>query len=140
MLLVGLVQQLNHVLDLHIEAAGLDPGAKLQHAAHVGGGDDVGPGTGDVVHFAFENLHREVVLQDVVGAGAAATEVSVGHLDELESQGFEELPGRGTDLLAMREVAGVLVSDAGGNFFAWRAQAEVSEKFGDIFGLFGEEL
>src|SRR5438309_1263456 len=82
---LGLVEQLDDVLHRQPQSALGDAGAELQHAADVGSGEDVGLDGGDVVHFGVEDLHRELVLRDVVDAGGAAAVVAVGHLDEFEA-------------------------------------------------------
>src|SRR3972149_4074839 len=111
---VSLVQQLDDVEDGLGGAAELRAELELEHAAGVGGGDDVAAGGEDVVHLVVEEAARHLGLGEVVDAGRAAAAVGRVHLDELEAgDGAEELPRGLADTLGVDEVAGVLVGDAG---------------------------
>ena len=89
------------------EAAG-----DLKVAPGVGGGEDRCAGADDVPDLADEELFGLLGLGDIVDAGAAAAPVGLGQLDELEPRDeLQEVARLLGDLLAVRQVAGVVVSD-----------------------------
>ena len=108
---VSFVEHLDHV---H-HALAMPPLAharlELEHAAGIGRGDDVGLRQIHVGHFLSQNIHRETGVQHVVNAGAAAANIGKRHLAELESRnGAQQLPRSIADLLAVREMARILIS------------------------------
>ncbi len=91
----------------------LDSGAELEQAAGVGGDDDFGFYAGDVFHFVVEQLERCFGFCDVVNAGGAATDVGVREFDEFEAGYLFQKIARGVaDLLSVKQMAGILISDA----------------------------
>ena len=89
------------------EAAG-----DLKVAPGVGGGEDRCAGADDVPDLADEEQFGLLGLGDVVDAGAAAAPVGLGELDELEpGDELQEIAWLLGDLLAVRQVAGVVVGD-----------------------------
>ena len=84
----------------------------LQVASGIGGGEDRGAGADDVPDLTHEELFRLLGLGDVINPGAPAAPVGLGKFDELQARDeFKEVPRLLGDLLAMRQVAGVVVSD-----------------------------
>jgi len=91
----------------------LDAGAELEEAAGVGGDDDFGFDRSDVFHFVVEQFERGFGLRDVVDACGAAADVGVWELDEFEAGDlFQEIARGVADLLSVKQVARILVSDA----------------------------
>ena len=84
----------------------------LKVAPGVGGGEDRCAGADDVPDLADEELFGLLGLGDVVDAGAAAAPIGLGEFDELEARDeLQEVAGLFGDLLAVRQVTGVVVGD-----------------------------
>ena len=84
----------------------------LKVAPGVGGGEDRCAGADDVSDLADEELFGLLGLGDVVDAGAAAAPIGLGELDELQARDqLKEVAGLLGDLLAVRQVTGVVVGD-----------------------------
>ncbi len=84
----------------------------LKVAPRVGGGEDRCAGADDVPDLADEELFRLLGLGNVVDASATAAPVGLGKFDELEAgDQFEQIAGLLGNLLAVRQVAGVVVGD-----------------------------
>jgi len=112
---------------------------ELHLAAGVGGGDNGSARAVDRFHFVRQNLHRHLVLHDVVSAGAAAADIGAGHFFQRDTgDGGEQLAGCAADALAVREMAGVLI----GHHFVHRAHPQIQfdtrEEFGDVADPGGE--
>ena len=72
---VRFVQYLHHMGDALTVAVDFRAGSELQHAAGIGGGDDVGAGSVDGLHLVGQQRHRHLVADHVVDTrGAAANE------------------------------------------------------------------
>ena len=100
--------------DFDLGAAGGEAVLDLEEAAGVAGGDDGGAGGGNVVELALLEFPGHFGLDEVVDAGAAAAPHRLGQRHEVEAgDGGEELAGLCGDFLAVAEVAGVVVGDAG---------------------------
>ena len=85
----------------------------MKVAPGVRGGEDGCTGADDVPDLTDEELFRLLGLGDVIDAGAPAAPVGFGELDEFEARDeLQEVARLLGDLLAMRQVAGVVVSDA----------------------------
>src|SRR4051794_29563432 len=108
--------------------------AKLQHAARIRGCDDLRTGRIHSGDFLLEQCRRHLGMKDVVDAGAAAAEVREWHLTKRKAgYGPEELTRLHTDLLAVREVARVLVGDRSVERFEVRGiQFDGAEEFVDV--------
>jgi hypothetical protein len=84
----------------------------LKVAPGVRGGEDGCTGADDVPDLTDEELFRLLWLGDIINPGAPAAPVGLGKFDELQARDeFKEVPRLLGDLLAMRQVAGVVVSD-----------------------------
>ncbi len=124
-----------------------DPGM----AAGVSGGDDIGIGFLDVAGFSVEKLARHIGLHDVVDSGASAADHRFFEFNKLDSgDGLDELAGLAGDLLAVGEVAGVVVGDAFalefgcllekiGEVLAEEEFGEVDDSLGELLGFGGAE-
>ena len=89
------------------EAAG-----DLKVTSGVGGGEDRCAGTDDVPDLPDEELLGLLRLGDVVDASAAAAPVGFGEFHKLESgDELQEVAGLLGDLLAVRQVTGIVVGD-----------------------------
>ena len=107
---VGPVEQVDRVGDLDRAAALLDLAGDLEDAADVAGGDDLGAGGRDVVHLAAAEPLRHLGLGEVVGPRRAAADLALLERDQLQAGDHpEQLPGLAADLLAVAEVAGVVI-------------------------------
>ena len=85
----------------------------LEQTAGVRAHVDLGLGRDHVPRLAVAELARGVGLHEVVDAGAAAAELLLGGLDELESGDRAEDGARlGRDALCVLQVARVLEGDA----------------------------
>src|SRR5689334_19289401 len=101
--------------------------AKLQHATYICRNDEFGRCRRDVIHLRVKYFHREVVLRNVVAAGAAATLIGVRHFFELDTYCTQQFPGCAADVLSVRKVTRILV---GGSSFEpprWRPEAKLVE-------------
>ena len=76
---VSFVQYLNHVRHTLPFAVQPRPCGELQHATRVGGSDQRRASGFDALHLVLEDLHRKIVVNDVVDAGATAAYVGSGH-------------------------------------------------------------
>src|SRR2546423_9432647 len=87
--------------------------AHLEQAARIRARVDLGLGREDVRGLALAERARRLRLDEVVDAGAAAADLLLGRLDELEAgDRAKQLARLGADALGVREVAGVLERDA----------------------------
>ena len=112
---------------------------ELQEASGIAGGDDVCAGVVDVVELAFGEFCGHLGLGEVVGAGSAAAPIGLDEVDELEpGDHAENFAGLVADLLAVGEVAGVVVGDFHVEGAGGAAQRQVRQKFANVFG-FGDE-
>ncbi len=94
----------------------------LKVAPGVGGGEDRCAGADDVPDLADEELFGLLGLGNVVDASAAAAPIGLGEFHELESRDeLEQVARLLRDLLAVRQVAGVVVCD--GEFAQARARS-----------------
>ena len=65
--------------------------------------------------FLLKKSRRHVGVDDVINSGAAATEIGKRHFAQLQAgNGIEQLARRGAYLLAMRQMAGVLIGHGDG--------------------------
>ena len=84
----------------------------LKVAPGVGGGEDRCAGADDVPDFPDEELLGLLGLGDAVDASAAAAPIGLRELDELQARDqLKEVAGLLRDLLAVRQVTGVVVGD-----------------------------
>ncbi len=84
----------------------------LKVTSRVGGGEDRCAGSDDVPDLADEELFGLLGLSNVIDAGAAAAPIGFGEFDELKAgDQLKEVARLLGDLLAVRQVAGVVVSD-----------------------------
>ena len=138
---IGPVEQVDRVGDLDRAAPLLDLAGDLEDAADVAGGDDVGPGRLDVVHLAAAEPLGHLGLGQVVGPRGAAADLALFERDELQAGDHpEQLPGLGADLLAVAEVAGVVIGDLHRQRVRRRDRAELDEELGDVPDLGDEPL
>lgn len=107
--------------------------AKLEDAAWICGDDRVGFRPGDGFHFLVEQFKGSFRLRDVVNASGAAAEIGERHFNEFYAGNrADEFARSFANLLAVREMARVLVSDAQGNIAHRSGEAQISKKFRDI--------
>lgn len=84
----------------------------LSRATRVGRSHDVDVEAIDALGFGAPERRRRLWLREVVDASGATTGVAVGHLEQGELRdGAQEPPRLGSNALAVREVAGVVVGD-----------------------------
>src|SRR5688500_5495308 len=101
------VEHLDHVEHRQLRPARPEPGFDLQHAAGVRADDRTRAGCEDRVDLAAEEPVRVLGLREVVRARAAAADVRVGHLDELEAvHARQEVARLLADPLRVREMTG----------------------------------
>ena len=110
---------------------------ELEQAAGVGRGHDGGAGGPDVLEFALQELIGHCGLQEVIDAGAAATPGAFGQLDQPQiGNGAQEAAGLGHDFLAVRQVAGLVVSHhLGRGAVGGQLEADLDEPLVDVFDL-----
>ena len=100
--------------DLELDAARGEAVADLEQAAGIARGDDGCAGVGDMVEFALEKFVGHFGLDEVVDAGAAAAPHRFGQRLEVEAGDFfEQFARLDGDFLAVAEMAGVVIGDAG---------------------------
>src|SRR6266487_3706730 len=88
-------------------------GGHLKHAAWVCRGHDVRLDGGNVARLAIAQLLRGLWLDEVVDAGAAATDLLFRKRQELDARNRpQEIARRLTDALRVREMTRIVVSDA----------------------------
>src|SRR5258706_13381946 len=113
------VEDLDHVQDRQLGSACAKSGLDLQHAARVRADDGARARRDDRIELPSEEPVRVLGLCEVVGAGAAAAHVRVGHLEQLEAVNTrQEVARLLSDALRVRKMTGVLVR---------RAQVESAE-------------
>ena len=92
-----------------------------------------------MVDLPFEELAGHLGLREVVDAGGTAAPRCLGKFDELEAGDLaEDLAGLAGDLLAVAEVARIVVGSAGRLRARSRGQALLGEELGDVAALRGE--
>ena len=100
--------------DFDFHAARGEAVANLHEAPRIAGGDDGRAGGGDVVEFPLQKFIGHFGLDEVVDARAAAAPHRFGQRRDVEARYFgEKFAGLGGDFLAVAEVAGVVIGDAG---------------------------
>lgn len=118
-------------------AVNFGAGAKLQDTAGIGRDNDRGAGVRGVFHLVGEQIESRLGLGDVVDAGGSAAVVRPLHLHQLDTgDGANQFAWGFADLLAVEEMAGVLIGDAERQRVEGRHEAEVGEKFGDVACFF----
>jgi len=74
--------------------------------------DDFGVGGFDVGEFALEKGFGHSWLEDIVGSGASAAAIGLGHFDEFDAgEGADEVAGAAGDALTVGEVASVVIGE-----------------------------
>ena len=118
---IGFCEQRDGVDDPQVQGLKFRAVDELEEAAWVAVGDDAGAGGLDVFELAVEELVGHFRLHDVVDASAAAAPEALRQLYQLEvGDEPQELAWLGGDLLAMREVAGLVVGhDLDGKSARW---------------------
>ena len=82
---------------------------KVNHAPRAGGNNNIGPCCLDAVHFFVSNLLRNIIVIDAERTTHTAAEISIGHLNELESfEGLQDSPWLILDILIPDKVAGIM--------------------------------
>lgn len=103
------------VCDVHcfdFAASFFQAGANLQEATWVRRHNDLGTGFDDILDFTILQAFGHFRLGQIVSSSAAATNVGFGEFDEIFSgDGFDEVARLFGDVLRMREVTSVVVSD-----------------------------
>ena len=131
---IRLIEQVDRVDDLDRAAAFLDLAGDLEDAADVAGGDHLGPGRGDVVHLAAAEPLGHLGLGQVVGPGGAAADLASPRAGPARGRGSSPSSWRGwvADLLAVAEVAGVVIGHLHRQRVRRRDRAERDEELGDV--------
>src|SRR5262245_19925561 len=94
----------------HVQAALAAAERDLEQAARVRRRDYLGAGLGDPRDLPLQELARHLGLEQIVDAGAAAAEIAVAELHELEpGDAREELARLLAHALAVGEMAGIVV-------------------------------
>jgi len=84
---------------------------ELRDAADIAGGHQIGPGQGDAGQLAVAQCRRQFRLQQVVGAGRTAAQMTFRHIHDLETRGGEQRFGLAVDLLPMLQRTRGMVGD-----------------------------
>src|SRR5262245_40258365 len=86
----------------------------LGDAAGVARNDDAGPGLADALDLPPGQLTRDLRLQDIVDARAAAAELAVRQLDQADAGNTaQERAGLAPHLLPVGKMAGIVIRDHG---------------------------
>ena len=111
----------------------------LEMAAGIGGGDHLGPGFFDMADLPLQQLGRHLGLGDIVNPGAAAAPCRFAEFRQLQAgDGLEDIAGLFGDLLAVAEMAGLVVGHFAGSLGRLGfAQADEVEPLVDVLELFG---
>src|SRR6059036_2872225 len=103
-------QQLYGMNERHVQTALATPSGDLQEASGVRGRHDLRPRLDNTSDLELEQLAGHAGLEQVVDAGAAAAEVAVGELHELEPRDPpEQLARLLPHPLTVSQVAGVVI-------------------------------
>src|SRR5918996_136339 len=98
--------------DLDARVALPEPPRNLKEAPGIPRRHDARAGRENRGDLALEELAGHRRLEKIVDAGAAAAEVALGELDQTQARDApQELARLPADVLAMREVTGVVVRD-----------------------------
>ena len=76
-------------------------GRELRNAADISCRDEVRLGPGDVGEFAVTQRRGDLGLQQVISSCRTAAEMSLGHVDNLETGGGQQLLWSGMNALPM---------------------------------------
>ncbi len=91
--------------------------ADLDQAADVAGEDRLCPGVEEIFRFAQAETLGHLGLGNVVAAGGAATDFAFIERDQFQAgDHFQELAGLLADLLAVAQVAGIVIGGAEGEW------------------------
>src|SRR5215470_4997862 len=127
------VQDLDQVQHLDADALRAQSRLDLQDAPGIGGDHRLGPGGPDVADLAPEQARGHLGLREVVDAGRAAAPVGLGELDEAELRDLaQQLSRRALDLLAVHDVARVVIGHGQGHRTQRSAQGRGHEELGDV--------
>ena len=120
--------------DFDFDAARGEAVADLEEATRIAGGDDGGAGGRDMVEFTLQKFVGHFGLDEVVDARAAAAPHRFGQRHHLQAGNFrEEFARLGGDFLAVAEMAGVVIGDAGLRTRLFRrAKIDLDEPFADV--------
>src|SRR5712692_6226764 len=133
------VQELHRVENPNAEASLLEPLLDLERAAGVSAHDHLGAALLDPLELAVQELLGEVWVEEIVDPGASATEVRFLELDELKSRNrLQDRPRFLPDLLAMGEVACIVVRDGALQRLEMAVQWNLGQELGDISHLLAE--
>ena len=101
-----LVEDVNKVFAVDVEAPVAHAHVDLQEAAWIRGNDTPGPCSAHIAELSLKDRSACVWLQDVVNPRTSAASSGVAHLDERDSRYLgEQLTWLGADSLAVGEVA-----------------------------------
>ncbi len=96
-----------------IQAGLAYPGSELNHAAWISAGQDIGLRLADGVELASEESLRHLGMGEVVDPSRAATILGPWKIEEVHTRnGTQQGSGRVREALAVKKVAGVIVSYA----------------------------
>src|ERR1041385_1153796 len=86
---------------------------QLEHASRISRRQYIYMRFFDHFHLSFEDLHRKLILRDVVNPGASATLIGVFDLDKPNTwNGFQELTRFHPYSLAVNQVTGIVIADS----------------------------
>ena len=111
-------------------------GAELQDAAGIRGDDRLRVGLLHALHFPREQFERRFGFRHVVNARRAAALIGQRHFHQFHAGNrANQLARSFADFLPVRQMAGILISDAQRNGPQRRSEPEFGEKFGDVAHL-----
>ncbi len=116
-------------------AGAVDGGAaaQLQQAPGIGGDNGLGASGLGVAHFLGKKFQRSLGLRDVVESRGAAADFRVGQFHKIEVGNLAQKLARSfANFLAVKEMAGILISDANGKRLHFCSKAKSSQEFGNV--------
>ena len=103
---------IGNVHDLRARAGFFQSGANLQHAAGIGGNDQVRAGLENVFCFSPLQTFGHFGFGQIVGAGAAAANIRLGQVNKIfPGDSFDQIARLAGDALGVGEMTGVVVGD-----------------------------
>lgn len=114
-------------------AAKSSPGPELQDATRICGDDPIGLRTSNPLHFLIEKIAGRFRLRHVVNAGRTAALIGVRHFHKVNSGNRANQFTRSfANLLAVQQVAGVLISHTRSQGLQPGHEPKACEEFSDI--------
>jgi hypothetical protein len=103
--------------DFEFQADFLRTILKLEHATRIPGNQYLNVRFTDLLHLLVQDLHRKLVLSNIINSRAAAALVGSLDLDELDSgNGLDQLSRFLPNSLAMNQMTRIVIADS---IFYW---------------------